>query len=366
MDYANFGGVICEDPLALEPPEELTIEMRWNIENFLPPAIQSDFSSVIQYFIVELYKVRQKANEGSRAPLRILQNSAPDVTQRDAGRAKELDATREFIAKKLTRKLLRIVGSIQTKHRDSAYDEALHAQFTFPILPGSYLALTNPVLEFVKFTCAVIGLAEDYQVEIGLLKRNLLDLAGVREFANEAIFRNPCETLKLSNVTCKTCDALRDFDFCRDPELMPNGSAVGPPKWICRGCDCEYDRAVIEMELVRMVGVIEKSFAQQDMRCSKCKQVRSDNASRWCQCSGSYQLVVGKAEMKRKLRTVLNVAIVHNFARLKVRSESIPRDRDSEQPVPGMRAGHAGELVKHNDLARQNVQLSIAICYKLI
>ncbi|KAF8443966.1 hypothetical protein L210DRAFT_3759100 [Boletus edulis BED1] len=317
MDSANFGGVICEDPLALEPPEELTVETRWNIETFLPPAIQSDFNSIIQYFIVELYKIRQKANESSRAPLRVLQNTVPDVTQRDAAKVKEIDATREFIARKLTRKLLRLVGSIQTKHRDSVYDEEPQSEFAFPVLPGSYLTLTNPVLEFIKFACAVLGLSEEYQVEIGLLKRNLLDLAGVREFANEATFRNPCETLKLSNVACKMCDALRDFDFCRDPELVPDGLSVGPPKWTCRKCDGEYDRAAIEMELVRMVGVIEKSFAQQDMRCSKCKQIRSDNASRYCQCSGSYQLVVGKAEMKRKLRTVLNVAIVHNFARLK-------------------------------------------------
>lgn len=348
MDSANFGGIVCDDPLALEPPAELTIEMRWNIETFLPPPIQEDFRSAIQYFIVELYKVRQKANENSRAPLGVLQNFAPDVTQQDARKAKELDATREFISRKLTRKLLRLVGSVKTKHRESVYDEDLHSQFTFPVLPGSYLTLTNPVLEFVKFTCAVIGLAEDYQVEIGLLKRNLLDLAGVREFANDAIFRNPCETLKLSNVACKMCDALHDFDFCRDPELMPDGLAVGPPKWMCRVCDSEYDRAAIEMELVRMVGIIEKSFTQQDMRCCKCKQVRSDNASRYCQCSGSYQLVVGKAEMKRKLRTVLNVAIVHSFARLKVSFESTLGNLDSEYSAPGMCAGHARELVKRD------------------
>ena len=331
MDSANFGGIVCEDPLALEPPEELTMEMRWNIETFLPPAIQDDFRSIVQYFIVELYRVRQKANESSRAPLRLLRNAAPDVTQQDAVKVKELDSTREFISRKLTRKLLRLVGTVQTKHRDSVYDEELHSQFTFPVLPGSYLVLTNPVLEFVKFTCAVIGLATDYQVEINLLKRNLLDLAGVREFANEAIFRNPCETLKLSNVACKSCDALRDFDLCRDPELMPDNLTVGPPKWICRSCDGEYDRAGIEMELVRMAGTIEKSFVQQDMRCSKCKQIRSDNASRYCQCSGTYQLIVGKAEMRRKLRTIFNVAIVHNFTSLKVRPKLILEGLDIER-----------------------------------
>ncbi|KAI6004393.1 hypothetical protein F5J12DRAFT_893484 [Pisolithus orientalis] len=299
MDYANMGGVVCEDPLAVEPPEELIVEM------------------LIQYFIVELYKIRQKTNEGTRAPLRVVQNLAPDLTQRDAKKADEMDNIREFIARKLTRKLLRIVGAIQSKHRDSVYDEDLQQQFVFPILPGSYLAFTNPVLEFVKFVCAILGLAQDYQVEIGLLKRNLLELVGVREFASDAVFRNPCETLKLSNIPCKLCDSLRDFDFCRDPELMPSNLDVGPPKWICSGCGGEYDRVAIELELIRMLNSVERAFVQQDLKCTKCKQIRSDNVSRYCQCSGAYQLTLGKAEVRRKLKTILNVSIVHGLSRLK-------------------------------------------------
>lgn len=318
MDFANMGGVVCEDPLALDPPEELIIEMRWNIQTFLPPVVQEDFSSVIQHFIVELYKIRQKTNEGARGPLRVVQNLAPEVTQRDTGKVDEMDRAREFIARKLTRRLLRVVGAIQSKHRDSVYDEELHQQFMFPNLPGSHLILTNPVLEFVKFICAVFGLAHEYQVEIGLLKRNLLELTGVREFANEAVFRNPCETLKLPNVPCRLCDSLRDFDFCRDPELMPSGLDVGPPKWICGGCGGEYDRATIELELIRMLNSIERAFMQQDLKCAKCKQVRSDSVSRYCQCSGAYQLATGKADVRSKLKTILNVSIVHGLSRLKV------------------------------------------------
>ncbi|KAL4079949.1 hypothetical protein V8B97DRAFT_1928963 [Scleroderma yunnanense] len=317
MDFANMGGVICEDPLAVDPPEELIVEMRWNIQTFLPPAVQDDFSSIIQHFIVELYKIRQKTNESTRAPLRVLQNLGPDATQRNSGKVDEMDSTREFITRKLTRRLLRVVGAILSKHKDSVYDEELHQQFIFPVLPGSYLTLTNPVLEFVKFVCAVLGLAHEYQVEIGLLKRNLLELAGIREFANEAIFRNPCETLKLSNVPCKLCDSLRDFDFCRDPELMPNGLDVGPPKWICGGCGGEYDRAAIELELICMLNSIERAFVHQDLKCTKCKQVRSDNVSRYCQCSGAYQLAIGKADVRRKLKTILNVSVVHGLSRLK-------------------------------------------------
>ena len=328
MDPANMGGIVCEDPLAVDPPEELSMEMRWNIQHFLPPAIQDTFSSVIQYYIVELFKIRQKLNAVARAPLRVLQNGDPDATQRDAAKANELEATQEFIARKLTRKMLRTVEDVKSGYHGSLIpppkdDEEEtpppREDYAFPVLPGSHLQLNNPPLEFVKFTCAVFALAKEYQVEIGLVKRSLLDLIGVREFASEATFRNPCEPLKLSNVPCRHCDVLRDFDFCRDPELLPSHTEVNP-KWLCTNCGGEYDRVAIEFMLIGVTRNLERAFAQQDLRCSKCQQIQSDNVSRWCKCSGSYQFTMNKSDIRRKLRTIANVAKEYNLHRLKVSS----------------------------------------------
>ena len=318
MDQANMGGVVCEDPLAVAPPEELAIEMRWNIESFLPPAIQADFNAVIQFFLVELFRIRQKTNEASRAPLRVLQNGTPDSTQRDAGKANEMDETREFIARRLTRRVLKVIGKVQSRSRDAMMHDELLVDFEFPTHPGAHLRLTNPVMELVKFICAVFSLVKEFNVEIGILKRNLLELIGIREFATEAIFHNPCEPLKLSNVPCRHCDALRDFDFCRDIELIPDNLEAAP-RWLCQHCGGEYDRSAIELMLMEVVYTLERTFAQQDLKCSKCKQIQSDNASRYCQCSGTYQLTVSKVDIRRKLRTIVNVALVHNLGRLKVR-----------------------------------------------
>lgn len=82
------------------------------------------------------------------------------------------------------------------------------------------------------------------KLKIGLLKRGFLALAGIRPFASDAIFRNPCATLKLSNVACKMCDTLREL-----------------------GCDGEYDRVAMEIELVWVVGVIERSDKAQVKVC---------------------------------------------------------------------------------------------------
>lgn len=318
MDPANIGGVVCEDPLAVDPPENLTIEMRWNIESFLPPAIQDDFRKVIRFFMVEFFKVRQKGSASSRAPLRIIDNSGADTTQRDLGKQKELEAGKEFISRRLLRKTLKVVGNVLDRQRLDVMDEEALPRWEFPLLPGSHLHMTNPVLEFVKFACAVFALSKEHQIEVGLLKRNLLELVGVREFASEATFQNPCEPLKLSNVPCRHCDALRDFDFCRDPELLPNNREINA-RWMCSNCGGEYDRTLIEFSLIDMVYEMERRFSQQDLRCGKCKQIQSDNVARHCQCSGNYQLTMNKADVRRRLRTIVNISIVHNLARLKVR-----------------------------------------------
>ena len=317
MDQANVGAIVCEDPLAVETPNVLPMEMRWNIKQFLPPAIQEDFHTVVQFFIVELFRTRQKRNQAARIPLRVMQSIMPDATQVDAEKTKEIESVQEFIARRLTRKLLKIVARIQEKRKDVIMGAETDADFEFPVLPGSHLHLTEPTLEFIKFVCAVFGLVKEYQVETGLLKRNLLELIGVKEFASEATFRNPCEPLKLSNVPCRICDSLRDFDFCRDPDLIPNNTEMNQ-RWLCSSCGGEYDRLVIEMTLIEMLHSLERSFTQQDLKCSKCKQVRSDNVSRYCQCSGPYQLTMNKVDLRRRLRTVVNVAIVHNLSRLKV------------------------------------------------
>lgn len=318
MDQANMGGIVCENPLALEPPDELSLEMRWNIQGFLPPAIQQDFYEVVQFFIVELFKIKQHTNGASRVPLRILPIGGPDLTQRDPGKTKEMEAVVEFIGRRLTRKLLKVIGNVQDRFRESSMGDEAFEDFEFPIRPGSYLPLTSPVLELVKFTCAIFALAKEHHVEIGLLKRNLLELINVREFSNDAIFRNPCEPLKLPNVPCRHCDVLRDFDFCRDPELIPNNLEVSP-KWLCSNCGGEYDRTAIEFALMQMVLTIERTFAQQDLRCSKCQQIRSDNVSMHCQCSGTQGFTLSRQDVRRKLRTIVNIATVHNLGRLKVR-----------------------------------------------
>ena len=345
MDNANCGAVVCDDPLAIGPTKSLTVSMEWNIERFLPPAIQPYFHEIVKMFIVEMFKIKRKSGESSRTPMRVLQNLSQDSgPQQDAVKQKEMEVSRTFIAQRLTRKMLRTVSQILEEYKDAIMHDEAPVAFNFPVLPGSHLNMWNPALEFVKHVCAVFGLAKDFHIEIGILKRNLLDLVGVREFADDAIFRNPCEPLKLPMVICQHCSHIRDFDFCRDIDLFPS-STRAITKWQCQVCDCEYDRLTIEFALIGLVHRLETNFAPQDMRCGKCKQLRSNNVSRHCECSGAYQYTLNLAEFRRKLRTIVNVATVHNLNRLKVFRTPRAFAYSTDAIAAGLCTNNPGELV---------------------
>ena len=315
MDQANAGGIVCENPLSAEQPDELVVEMRWNIELFLPPAIQSEFSDLVRYFLLEMYRAAQK--EDHRVPLRVLANGAPDPTQRDTNKVRERDAVRDFISRRLTRKLFRAIENVQTRVRAAIGDPAAERELSFPLLPGSHLTPTDPAVELTKFACAVFALARPFENEVGLLTRNALELVGVRAFGEEAAFRNPCTPLRLSGVPCRHCDALRDFDFCRDADLLPR-PGEGRPRWACTRCGAEHDRTAVEFELIERVHTLERAIAQQDLRCARCGQVRADHVARIHDCGGSFRNTVNRADVRRTIRTMVNVAIVHDLGRLRV------------------------------------------------
>ncbi|KAJ8595174.1 hypothetical protein M405DRAFT_929735, partial [Rhizopogon salebrosus TDB-379] len=83
---------------------------------------------------------------------------------------------------------------------------------------------------------------------------------------------------------------------------MPHDFDGARACWICR--DVEANTTALRLRW--------------NMHCGKCRQVHSDNVSRYCHCSGPYQLVLSKPKLRRRLRTIGNVAIVHDLSRLRV------------------------------------------------
>jgi DNA polymerase epsilon subunit 1 len=222
-------------------------------------------------------------------------------------------------------------------------------QLQFPDVPTALDIPTNghrsPALEFVRTLCHILALDPASIEEVGDLRRNLLRLLGVREFAKEAQFVDPALPLLLRNVICSYCNAVVDLDLARDarlwdPSSAANSHAVGDEgigqgaiPWSCEYCSHPYDTQGIELALIRDAQRMVVAYQVQDLQCKKCRLVKRDNMSMHCGCSGApYELVVDTKTFYMSLRALNSVAAFHNFQLLTETLEWITASCASQLP----------------------------------
>lgn len=323
MDTANLGGVLCEDPYAAETPAVLPIFMQWNIAKFLPEIVQPMFQDAIKLYILVIYRTKMAHINPTRATTHTA--SSRGITDGGASgqpgiqSAKDDTALEEFVSKRLTRRMLRDVTQIGNLIGEARGREELPDELLFPLLPGSHLDMDDPPLEYIKFACAVFGVVHDLRPEVEVMRGVLLKQIGVKPFSEEAAFKDPCEPFKLPMVTCRICSSIRDFDFCRDPDLMSSHTTDRTTvPWQCPICECDYDRTSIEAKMIVVVDKLLTQFQLQDLRCVRCRQIKTDNLSKSCRCGGKHEHTLSKSDYKRKLRVVHNIAIFHGLRLLQV------------------------------------------------
>lgn len=324
MDVANYGGVKIAPSIAGSQVTQgegvFDISMDWNIQAFLPPALQPKFERRVADFIYELYTAKKSASDG-RGPLRPMFDLNVDTTASiDPAKEKAEKAASKAISTTLTRHLLEDVTRIKRKHAQAQADGEDDEGMDFPNLPGARSQKeTNAALAFIKAVCEVYSLASDLSVSVQVLRRNLLDLVGVREFSSEAQFRNPGESLVVPMVSCGRCNAIRDVDLGRDPDCLPSVDEKGrlepaPCKfWTCHKCGAAYDRDSIEFPLIEHVNKIITRWQTQDIVCLKCGQIKEDNLAQTCQCGGSFKPSLPRGEITAKLNMLKSVSEYHKL-----------------------------------------------------
>lgn len=309
LDMANMGGIIAHEP-EKDLPDDVDIEMAWNIQAFLPQAIQDRFAKAVGVFIYELYQAKRAAcaAQADRPVMRALsQNTqlASNAVPEEKDLSSAADA-KYIVAHAMTPRLLRMVSEIQEERKGPINKD----EWAFPQLPGSHLVMTNPTLEFIKATTRVLALLKDAALEAQICKRNLLDLIGVREFSPVAEWQNPCLSFRLPWVICHFCNDDRTLDLCRDADLIASSDQHD---WRCARCDTLYDRTDIELRLIALVQQQVAQHAVQDLVCSRCERVNTSNLAPYCSCSGSWVHKTSPADTNRRLHHALAIAQFHAF-----------------------------------------------------
>lgn len=300
-DEFNYGGKGCTEVVEAEN-QSLDCIMHWHLSKFLPAPLQPIFNDWVVEFVEKMHALKRPALVNGI-------ESTPRPTQLPV-RALGEDAEEKIIlGKDFEKPLKRQIAGLIRRQKDEMLHPELASDYTFPILPGSHLTLSNPALQLVKSLMQVLSLDKNITTEARLLRKDLLALFDIREFSAEARFANPSASLQLPQLICHNCTMARDVDFCRDDDLVPlqPGETAAAP-WRCTFCEAELDRLAVEERLIGAVQAVVAEWTGQDLRCAKCKGVRVNDFMEHCACSGVWVETVRREDVVRRLRVFKGVA----------------------------------------------------------
>ncbi|KAF4795109.1 hypothetical protein TURU_095920 [Turdus rufiventris] len=302
-----------------EPDVEELLENNWNIAQFLPQAgsCQSYFLMIVSAYIVAVYhSMKEELRRNTPGSTPIKRRSTSQVSQEALGELRAMPGmitfSQDYVANELTQSFFTITQKIQKKMAGSR--NATEPSDMFPVLPGSYLPLNNPALEFIKYVCKVLSLDANITNQVNKLRRDLLRLIEVGEFSEAAQFRDPCRSYVLPEVICRNCNFCRDLDLCKDPSLSQDRLVL--PGWHCPNCHVQYNINAIEMALVEALQKKLMAFMLQDLVCKKCHAVKETHMPVYCSCAGDFAPTISSQAFMDHVSVFQNIAQHYGMAYL--------------------------------------------------
>ncbi|KAL5211891.1 hypothetical protein ABZP36_022738 [Zizania latifolia] len=306
MDQYNYGGIQAKmlnatSEESSDGDNDIDIVSSWNIAEYLPKATQDHFVLIVSEFLYIPWKY-MKEQVALRSTIRDDTSCTPSITIMAAENleVQVIGYLRDQISNYFADKLLRIVSDILHHFKGKGKSESVE--------PDPEAHKGDAALEFIKHICAVLALDQNVQHDILRMRKNLLKLVRVKEFAPEAQFQDPCASFTLPNVICSYCNDCRDLDLCRDSTLQGQ-------EWRCAVPQCgqPYHREQMENALLQVVRQRERLYHLQDLVCIRCRQVKAAHLSEQCSCGGAFRCKEESSYFLSKMRVFLNIAISQKF-----------------------------------------------------
>ena len=324
-DEFNYGGKACQEVVEAESQQLDTI-MHWQLNTFLPLHYQSIFHDWIVEFIELMHQIKRprevpigddhsqpQTPRLTQLPVRLKTSAQDDETN---------TTSKEILTKSISKPLKCQILALISRYRSELSHQTLAADHTFPVLPGSHLNLSNvhPVLQLVKSIMHVFSLDKSINLEARYLRKELLSLFEIKEFSPQARYENPSQSLKIEQLICERCTMTRDLDLCRDEDLLPDpatlnatnnetgASEAAAKAWTCTTCGNEYDRLGIEERLIARVQKMVVEWQTQDLKCKKCRGIRTNDFMEHCGCGGEWVLSLDREDVVKKLRVMESVS----------------------------------------------------------
>lgn len=299
----------------------------WDITRYLPTPVGILWTRVVDEFIKRPMILRLREEEQMEHEL--AESEIANETIGDGSATRSRDAV-ELVRKKrnlrprgdgFINEVKAVVRSLTPQLLEKVHEiRAKAPTLRFPDVPSALQksdgGKRNCALEFVRYICHILALDAASAEEVSAMRRSLLQLLGVREFAKEGRFIEPALPVPLHDVICTYCNAVVDLDIARDSRLWSEETDGNDQRhtWACEYCGQRYNLQQIEMDLVRMAQKTLTSYQVQDVICEKCRLVKRENMSTHCGCSGApFQLSFKGALLHNKLLALKSVAEFHRF-----------------------------------------------------
>ncbi|TID25518.1 hypothetical protein CANINC_002908 [Pichia inconspicua] len=292
---------------------------KWQIKNYLPIILHEEFEDWILVILDSLIKDRERRYKEveSETGSQKRQTQINQILAQQKQFEEEVDfekIEREGLCSHFRKPLLKRINTLIKKQTDMIRNTEMAKEYEFPVLPGSHLHLTNPTLELVKYLCQILSLSKKRNMEIRILRRDLLKLFGILEFSNEGIFRNPSTSLCVPEFICDVCFQIRDLDLCKMEDSV---------LWNCTNCGREYSKLVIEERLIFEFNKLLVQYFTQDYKCNKCGEMKSDELSNYCACSGKWVNTIDVKDLHKQFKVFANVADAYQFGLLRKVAEEV-------------------------------------------
>lgn len=181
----------------------------------------------------------------------------------------------------------------------------------------------GPALEFIKALCKILTVNPLIAEELDSLRKNMLRLVGVGEFADKAVWKDTSKSYILTEMICQACNHCRDIDLLKDKHRVLKD---GNPTWLCSQCYVNYDNDEIEKRLIEILNRKLMTYTLQDLQCTRCQQIKQDNIMEYCPCAGTYKTLIQSEEVKELVKTFNLVADEYSMVLLKESTDTLMKN----------------------------------------
>ncbi|XP_076638395.1 DNA polymerase epsilon catalytic subunit 1 isoform X3 [Colletes latitarsis] len=321
LDVHNYGGVQGKLPKNIEENTDTLDEdaedddedspkiiMKWNLMECLPKeaACQSSFSAIIAGYINALYQFmseNEQLNATVRPRRRSTSLSQSLSAQLGLGALENTaDFVKQLISGDMSQKLFQIVQKIYKKTPEKKLTIQEYPNLD---LDGKESKTINPALELIKAVCKVLSLDKEVEFNVYHMQTNLLRLIKISSYSDEAEWKDPCISLILPEIICKSCNHTRDIDLCKDNLCIMEKDRY---MWKCPLCKMNYDNEEIEFLLTDLLHRRSMGYILQDLQCCKCQEIKRENMNELCSCSGDFKTLITKNEIVKFVKICKSVA----------------------------------------------------------